>query len=117
MSRYSINVITESGRKTIESNQIMYIETSLQFSRVTLTNNETIELLLTIAEVEYLLSKQGFFKLNDKFILNLNNIEVVFPSNASKIIMENGKEVFVNFNRREELFENLKEVYQLHELV
>ena len=117
MNNYNINVITEKGRMKLDSNQVLYVETSLQFLRVTLVNNETIELLLTISEIEHLLLNQGFFKFNNKLLVNLEYVQVVFPSNASKVIMEDGKEIFVDHNKREELFERLKEVYDLHELV
>jgi len=117
MNSYNINVLTENGKITIDCNKILYIEASLQFARVTLINNQTIELLLTMQEIGYVLLEQGFFKINNRLLVNLKHIEVVFPSNASKVIMENGKEIFVNYNKREELFENLREVYELHELV
>ncbi|MBI9053933.1 MAG: LytTR family transcriptional regulator DNA-binding domain-containing protein [Bacteroidales bacterium] len=117
MNSYNINVLTENGKTTIDCNKILYIESSLQFTRVTLINNQTIELLLTMQEIEYVLLEQGFFKFNNRLLVNLKCIQVVFPSNASKVIMENGKEIFVNYNKREELFENLREVYELHELV
>jgi DNA-binding LytR/AlgR family response regulator len=117
MNSYNINVLTENGKTTIDCSKILYVESSLQFSRVTMLDDKTIELLLTLQEVEYMLLEQGFFKMNNRFLVNLKYVEVVFPSNASKIIMENGKEVLVNYTKREELFENLRQVYELHELV
>lgn len=115
MSNYNINIITEKGRMKLDSTQILYIETSLQFSKLTLVNNKTVELLLTISEIEYLLLDQGFFKFNNKLLVNLKYVQVVFPSNASKVILENGKEIFVNHDKREKLFEKLKQVYDLQE--
>lgn len=117
MNNYNISVLTEKGKKTIDTSNILYVEASLQFSRVTLVNNDTVELLLTVPEIEYMLLNQGFYRLSSRVIVNLKFVEVVFPSNASKIIMEDGKEFFVNYTKREELFENLREVYELHELV
>jgi len=117
MNSYNINVLTEKGKMTFDCSMILYVESSLQFSRITLLDNQVIELLLTLQEVEYILLDQGFFKMNNRLLVNLKYVEVVFPSNASKIIMENGKEVLVNYTKRDELFENLKQVYELHELV
>lgn len=117
MNNYYINVITKKGEVELDSNQILYIEASLQFSKLTLINNKTIELLLAISEVEHLLLNHGFFKFNNKILVNLKYIEVVFPSNASKVILENGKEIFVNYDKREELFESLKQVYELCEFM
>ena len=117
MSTYNIYVPTEKGKMKIDCSQILYIETSLQFSRLTLINNEKIELLLTISEIEHLLFDQGFFRFNNKYLVNLRYVEVVFPSDASKVVLENGKEIFVNHNKKDELFENLRQVFDLYELV
>ncbi len=116
MGSYNIYVPTEKGKMKIESNQILYVETSMQLSRVTFINDEKLELLLTIGEIEHLLYNQGFFRFNNKYLVNLKYVEVVFPSDASKVVLENGKEIFVNHNKRDELFESLKQVYELHEL-
>ena len=117
MSNYNISIITEKGRMKLDCNQVIYVEASLQSSKLTLINNKTVELLLTISEIEHLLLNQGFFKFNNKLLVNLKYVEVVFPSNASKVILENGKEIFVNHDKREKLFEKLKQVYDLQETV
>ena len=117
MSSYNIYVLTEKGKMKIDCSQILYVESNLQFSRLTFVNNERLELLLTINEIEHLLFDQGFFKFNNRYLVNLRHVEVVFPSDASKVVLENGKEIFVNHNKKDELFESLKQVYDLHELV
>jgi len=117
MNTYNIYIPTENGKRKIDCSQILYIETSLQFTRATFTNNETLEILLTMKEMEHLLAGQGYFKFNNKYFVNLLFVEIVFPSDAAKVILENGKEIFVNFNKKEELFENLLQVYDLHELI
>jgi len=117
MSTYNIYIPTEKGKKKIESNEILYVETSMQLSRAVLVNNEELELLLTIGEVEHLLFNQGFFRFNHKYLVNLNYVEVVFPSGTSKVVLENGKEILVNYKKRDDLFESLKQVYELHEIV
>ncbi len=117
MSTYNIYIPTEKGKMKIDCSQILYIETSLQCSRLTLINNEKIELLLTLNEIEHLLFDQGFFRFNNRYLVNLRHVEVVFPSDASKVVLENGKEIFVNYNKQDELFTSLKKVYDLQELV
>ena len=117
MSTYNIYVPTEKGKMKIDCSQILYIETSFQCSRITLINNEKIGLLLTISEIEHLLFDQGFFRFNNKYLVNLRYVEVVFPSDASKVVLENGKEIFVNHNKKDELFENLRKVFNLQETV
>ncbi len=117
MSTYNIYIPTEKGKIKIDCSQILYIETSLQFTRATFANEDTTEILLSINEMEHLLAGQGFFRFNNKYIVNLKYIQIVFPSDASKVILENGKEIFVDYDKKDELFENLLQVYDLHELV
>ena len=117
MSTYNIYVPIEKGKIKIDCSKILYLETSLQFTRATLASNETIEILLTINEIEQLLSDQVFFRFNNKAIVNLKYVQIVFPSEASKVILENGKEIFVNHNKKDELFTSLRKVYDLQEIV
>jgi len=117
MGSYNVYVPTEKGKMKIECSKILYVESSMHLSRVTMVNDEKIELLLTIGEVDHLLYNQGFFRFNNKYLVNLKYIEVVFPSDASKVVLENGKEIFVNHNKKDELFESLKQVYELHEMI
>jgi DNA-binding LytR/AlgR family response regulator len=117
MNTYNIYIPTEKGKIKIDCSQILFVETSLQFTRATFANNETLEILLTIKEMEHLLAGQGFFRFNNKYLVNLIHVQIVFPSDASKVILENGKEIFVDYNKKDELFENLLQVYDLHEIV
>ncbi|MFC2096599.1 LytR/AlgR family response regulator transcription factor [Bacteroidota bacterium] len=117
MSTYSIYIPTENGKAKIDSSQILYIEASLQLTRITLVDNKELQALLTITEIEHLLFNQGFFRFNNKYLVNLRYVEVVFPHDASKVVLENGKEIFVKHNKRDELFDSLRQVYDLHELV
>ena len=115
MSSYNIYVPTIKGNVAIDCKQIMYVESVLNFSKVVFTNNKYLELLLTVKETELLLSNQGFYRFNNKYLVNLHYVQVIFPSDASKVVLENGKEIFVDHNKRDELFENLREVYNLYE--
>ncbi len=117
MGNYNIYVPTEKGKMKIDCSKILYIRTSLQFTRVTFENNEKLELLLTMNEIEHLLFGQGFFRFNNKYLVNLRHVEVIIPSDASKVVLDNGQEIFVDYNKRQELFESLGKVYDVHELV
>lgn len=117
MSSYCIYIPTDTGRVKIEANQILYIESVVGLSKVILTSGTELNVLLTVSEMEHLLFNQGFFRFNHNCLVNLLHVEVIFPHNASKVVLENGKEIFVNHNKRDELFESLREVYELHELV
>lgn len=117
MNNYIIYVPTEKGKVKIDCNQVLYFESNVQTVSATFIDEEKLELLLTMSETEHLLLNQGFFRFNNKYFVNLRHVQVVFPSNASKVVLENGKEIFVNYNKRDELFESLRQVYELHELI
>lgn len=116
MKTYNIYVPTEKGKMGIDIKHIMYIESVYDLSRIVFNNHEKLELLLTIDEVEQLLFDQGFFRFNYKYLVNLRYVQMIFPHDASKVILENGKEIFVSQSRREELFESLKKVFDLQEV-
>lgn len=117
MNTYNIYVPTEKGKMGIDIKHITFIESVRDFSRIVFNNNEKLELLLTLDEIEQLLFDQGFFRFNYKYLVNLRYVHLIFPGDASKVILENGKEIFVSQSRREELFENLRKVFDLQEIV
>ncbi len=117
MNTYTIYIPTESGKMGIDTKHVVYVEAVNDFSRIILNNNEPLNLLLTIDEVEQLLFDQGFFRFNYKHLVNLRYVQMIFTRDASKVILENGKSIFVSQSRREELFENLKKVFDLEEVI
>ncbi len=117
MGKYNILIPTEKGEIAVDSKQVIYVEADIHQVQVVLIDDQRIPVRLSMNEMEYSLSKRGFFRFNRKYLVNLRYVEVVFPYNASKVVLENGKEIFVNHNKKDELFESLKEVYDLHELV
>jgi len=117
MNTYTIYIPTERGKMGIDTKHIMYVESERDFSRIVLNNNESLSLLLTIDEVEQLLFDKGFFRFNYKLLVNLRYVQMIFTRDASKVVLENGREIFVSQSRREELFESLKKVFNLHEMI
>ena len=111
-----IYLLTDSDKIEVNCDEILYVENSLQFSRIIFLNEEKLETLMTIDEVENLLTDKGFFRFNNKYLVNLRFVQAVIPSDASKVILENGKEIFVSHNKKDELFKSLRIVYELHEL-
>lgn len=117
MNTYTIYMPTEKGKMGINAQHIIYVEAFKDFSRIILNNNDRLNLLLTIDEVEQLLFDQGFFRFNQKHLVNLRYVQMIFPHDASKVILENGKEIFVSQSRKDNLFESLRKVFDLQEYV
>ncbi len=117
MRDFNIYVTTIQGKKVLSCNNIMYAESQNSLSRIVFSDNTTEEVLLTISELEYLLRKRGFFRFNHRSLVNLRFVQVIFPLDASKVILENGKEIFVSQDKKDDLFESLKKVFDLQEVV
>lgn len=117
MNTYNIYVPTEKGKMGIDIKHIMFIESVRDFSRIVFNNNEKLEIILTLDEVEQLVFDQGFFRFNYKYLVNLRYVHLIFPGDSSKVILENGKEIFVSQSQREELFESLMKVFDLQEII
>jgi len=117
MNTYTIHMPTENGKMSINAQHIIYVEAVKGFSRIILNNNESLNLLLTIDEVEHLLFDQDFFRFNHKHLVNLRYVQMIFTRDASKVILENGKEIFVSQSRKENLFESLRKVFDLQECI
>lgn len=117
MRDYNIYIPTTEGREVINCNDIMYAESEFDYSRIVFKNEGILEVLLSISELEYILKKHGFFRFNNRNLVNLRYVQVIFPLDASKVILENGKEIFVNQNKKESLFNSLKEVFDLQEVI
>lgn len=113
MKNYNIYIPSTEGREVLNCNEIMYAEAEQDYSIVVFKDEGILEVLLTIPELEYLLSKRGFFRFNNRTLVNLRYVQVIFPLDASKVILENGKEIFVSQDKKEALFEGLKEVFDL----
>jgi len=117
MNTYVIYVPTEFGKIKIDCSKIMFIERGEPFSKVYYENEKNAELFITINEAELLLFDQGFFRCNNDFLVNLRFVQLLFPANSSKIILESGKEITVEPDKRNEMFDKLCEVFEFYELV
>ena len=117
MKNYNIYIPTISGEKVINCNEIVYAESFNTISKIFFKNTESLEVLLSVSELEYLFSERGFFRFNNRNLVNLKYVQVIFPLDASKVILENGKEIIVSKNRKDGLFKSLKEVFDLEEAI
>ena len=117
MRDFNICIPSTEGIEVLNCNELMYADAEHDYSRIVFKDEGVIEVLLTITELEYFLSKRGFFRFNNTTLVNLRYVQVIFPLDASIVILENGEEISVSKERREDLFEGLKEVFELQEAV
>jgi len=115
MKTFTIYLPTKQGKFGTELKKILYFENSGDTDYMVLNDEEKIELIMDVDEIEQMLWSQGFFRVTKSYLVNLAKIQLIFPGNAPKIVLENGKEIFVPESKRTELFKALESVYQLQE--
>jgi DNA-binding LytR/AlgR family response regulator len=115
MKNFNIYLPTKKGKVGANLRQILYFESLGNTDYMVLTNNEKIELIMNVEEIEQILWSQGFFRISTNYLINLTLVQVIFPGNAPKVVLDNGKEIFVPQSRRDDLFKALECVYQLNE--
>ncbi|HAN18619.1 MAG: hypothetical protein A2X13_13675 [Bacteroidetes bacterium GWC2_33_15] len=114
MTTFNIYLPTKNGKIGVELKHILYFESLGDTNFMVLNNDEKIELLMAVDEIEQLLCYRGFFRFTQNYLVNLKAVQLIFPGDASKVVLENGKEIFAPQSRREELFRELEKVYQVH---
>jgi len=115
MALFNLYLPTKNGKFGINFNHIQYFESLGDVNYMVLNNDEKIELLMDVDEIEQILWYQGFFRVTKNYLVNLKSIQLIFPDNAPKVVLENGKKIFVPQSRRKDLFKALESVYQLQE--
>ncbi|MGE0090400.1 MAG: LytR/AlgR family response regulator transcription factor [Bacteroidales bacterium] len=115
MKNFNICLPVKKGKIEVNLNQILYFESLADTDYMVLTSNEKIELIMNVEEIEQILWSQGFFRISKNYLVNLTLVQIIFPADAPKVVLENGKEIFVPQSRRNELFKALESVCQLEE--
>ncbi|OFX84539.1 MAG: hypothetical protein A2W99_14860 [Bacteroidetes bacterium GWF2_33_16] len=115
MKKFNIFLPTKKGKFGTDLKHVLYFESLGDSDYMVLNNDEKIELLMDVDELEQMLWYHGFFRITKNYLINLESVQLIFPGNNPKIVLENGKEIFVPQNRRTELFKSLEVVYQMQE--
>jgi DNA-binding LytR/AlgR family response regulator len=115
MKNLKICLPVKKGKIEVNLNQILYFESLGYNDYMVLKNNEKIELTMNVEEIEQILWSQGFFRISKNYLVNLTLVQIIFPSDAPKVVLDNGKEIFVPQSKRNELFKALESVCHLEE--
>jgi len=109
----NIYIPLQDGIRTLIPDEIIYLETYNNITVLYYKSGETENIEYTVGDIEMILFDKGFFRFNYKCIVNLKYVQMVLPDNSSKVILENGKEIFVTQNRRAELYKSLEKMYEM----
>lgn len=97
-----IPLATSSGMLFVKMNDIIYCESSGNYTNFYIQDEKKIVVSRQLGEYEKLLPEKNFIRIHDKYIINLNYIKEYVRGSGGDVVLENGKELPVASRRKEE---------------
>jgi two-component system LytT family response regulator len=97
-----IPLSTTNGLVFVKIADIMYCESSGNYTHFYLCNDKKIVVSRQLGEYEKLLPENNFTRIHDKYIINLNYIKEYIKGSGGEVVLENGKEIPVATRRKED---------------
>ena len=100
---HKIPLASSSGMVFVKLADIMYCESSGNYTNFYLANNtKPILVSRQLGEYEKLLPESDFTRIHDKYIINLSYIREYIKGSGGDVVLENGKELPVASRRKED---------------
>jgi two-component system, LytTR family, response regulator len=93
---------TSDGIDFIRIKEIIYIESDSQNSKVVLTDNKSLLVTKPLKDLEELLFKYHFYRVNIPYLINLLAIKRYVPGDGGEVVMQNGESLPVAKRKKEE---------------
>lgn len=97
-----IPLSTSNGLVFVKLTDIMYCESSGNYTTFFLADEKKILVSRQLGEYEKLLPDSEFIRIHDKYIINLSFIKEYIKGSGGDVILENGREIPVAARRKEE---------------
>lgn len=97
-----IPLSTSNGLVFVKLAEILYCESSGNYTLFYLLNDKKIMVSRQLGEYEKLLPEANFTRIHDKYIINLSFIKEYVKGSGGDVVLENGKELPVASRRKEE---------------
>ncbi|GAB2840561.1 LytR/AlgR family response regulator transcription factor [Ferruginibacter profundus] len=97
-----IPLSTSNGLIFVKLSDIMYCESSGNYTNFYLCEDKKIMVSRQLGEYEKLLPEINFIRIHDKYIINLSYIKEYIKGSGGDVVLENGKELPVATRRKEE---------------
>lgn len=95
------------GVRLEEVKDIIYCESDNYYTIVHFNNHEKLVVSKTLKEYDQMLSEEGFFRIHQKFLINLTHLKNFSKSDGGFVTLSNGKELSVARRKKEELLQLL----------
>lgn len=97
-----IPLSTSNGLVFVKISDIMYCESSGNYTHFYLCDDKKILVSRQLGEYEKLLPENNFTRIHDKYIINLHFIKEYIKGSGGEVVLENGKEIPVATRRKED---------------
>lgn len=97
-----IPLSTSNGLVFVKITDIMYCESSGNYTHFYMHDNKKIIVSRQLGEYEKLLPENNFTRIHDKYIINLAYIKEYIKGSGGEVVLENGKEIPVATRRKED---------------
>lgn len=97
-----IPLSTTNGLVFVKISDIMYCESSGNYTNFFMHDDKKIVVSRQLGEYEKLLPETDFIRIHDKYILNLSFIKEYIKGSGGEVILENGKELPVAARRKDD---------------
>lgn len=97
-----IPLSTSNGLLFVKISEIMYCESSGNYTHFYMGNDKKIVVSRQLGEYEKLLPENNFTRIHDKYIINLNYIKEYIKGSGGEVVLENGREIPVATRRKED---------------
>jgi len=97
-----IAVPTNSGLEFLVIRNIIRIESSANYSRLCLSNGQSLFVTRLLKDFEEMLAPYRFFRIHNSHLINLNYIHKYLRGDGGQVVMENGDVVDVSRRKKDE---------------
>ena len=96
-------VPTESSLEVILIDEIIYVQSDNNYSRVFTANGGELYSSKSLKKFESVLTPAGFFRCHNSYLINLKRVKRFMKGINERLIMTNGDEVYISRSKRSEL--------------
>lgn len=100
-----IAVPHHQGILFIELSDILYAESSNNYTKLLLSDGKVYTISKTLGDVQEVLEERNFLRVHRQYIINLNKIKQFFRGEGMYVVMDNGTNIPVARNQKEKLVE------------
>ncbi|HRO39945.1 MAG TPA: LytTR family DNA-binding domain-containing protein [Flavobacteriales bacterium] len=98
---------TVHGLDLVEADDIICCQSESNYTRIHLTGERRILVSKTLREVEEQLPADRFLRVHHSYVAHMDHVQKYLRGDGGTLVMDNGMEVKVSRNRKEEVVERL----------